>query len=391
MNEEKLKHKYPFLSPLDIKVLYLIGKSKINYDDIKKLSRDGLELYVKKYQKKIIELNKYSRKADEVNVNNLDVNTLFYIKKQKIPMKKIYDLLLIICNYKISNYPISEKIVKSVRKILLRKKLLNFVVMIFSFGFVLSTLNYILYWNNDSKHTKKIVASVNEKIVDEGIKLKKEDIIVEEQLGDNNKENVKTNYYFKYLNESYLNVNFDDLKKENSDVKGWVKVNGTNINYPFVQTNDNEYYLKHSFDKSKNKNGWVYLDFRNNLDELNQNTILYAHGSVNNTMFGSLRWIFKDKWFNNNSNRIVQISTENANYAWEVFSVYTIEPESYYITTNFDNNEEYKNFLNTIFSRSFHKYKSNLNENDKILTLSSCYNDTKRMVLHAKLIAVSEK
>lgn len=52
MNEEKLKHKYPFLSPLDIKVLYLIGKSKINYDDIKKLSRDGLELYVKKISKK---------------------------------------------------------------------------------------------------------------------------------------------------------------------------------------------------------------------------------------------------------------------------------------------------------------------------------------------------
>ena len=52
-----------------------------------------------------------------------------------------------------------------------------------------------------------------------------------------------------------LEVNFNNLKNINEDTKGWIKVEGTNINYPFVQSNDNEYYLKHSFDKTSNKKG----------------------------------------------------------------------------------------------------------------------------------------
>ena len=52
-----------------------------------------------------------------------------------------------------------------------------------------------------------------------------------------------------------INVNFNDLKKTNPDIVGWIKVNGTNINYPFVQSKDNKYYLTHSFNKSYNSAG----------------------------------------------------------------------------------------------------------------------------------------
>ena len=87
-----------------------------------------------------------------------------------------------------------------------------------------------------------------------------------------------------------LDIDFESLRKINSDVKGWIKVNGTKINYPFVQTSDNSFYLNHSFDKSKNKNGWVFLDYRNNLNNPNQkNCILYAHNMKNQTMFGTLK------------------------------------------------------------------------------------------------------
>ena len=71
-----------------------------------------------------------------------------------------------------------------------------------------------------------------------------------------------------------LNVDFSELKKINNNVKGWVQVNGTNINYPFVQANDNKYYLTHSFDKSWNSAGWLFLDYRNNI---NNNKILNHH------------------------------------------------------------------------------------------------------------------
>ena len=63
----------------------------------------------------------------------------------------------------------------------------------------------------------------------------------------------------------------------------------TNINYPVVQTNDNEYYLGRAFDKSKNDAGWVFMDYRNDVNNLSDNTIIYGHGRLDKTVFGSLK------------------------------------------------------------------------------------------------------
>lgn len=183
-----------------------------------------------------------------------------------------------------------------------------------------------------------------------------------------------------------LEVNFDNLKKINSDTVGWIKVNGTKINYPFVHTSDNEYYLKHTFDKTSNKKGWVFLDFRNDIENLSSNNILYAHGLVNNQMFGSLRKTIKPSWYNNKSNHIITIATPSGTKHFEIFSSYTILPKSYYITTNFESDDEFKAFISTIKERSVYNYNVDVSTNDKILTLSSCYDNEKRMVLHAKFI-----
>lgn len=203
---------------------------------------------------------------------------------------------------------------------------------------------------------------------------------------DNNVE-VVSDDYFKYKDVSMLDVNFNELLKQNSDTKGWIKVEGTNVNYPFVQSSDNEYYLKHSYDNTYNKKGWVFLDYRNNMDNLDKNTILYAHGLMNNAMFGSLRRTVKQDWAKNKNNRVIKVSTPSSMLLFEVFSSYTIEPESYYITSEFSSNEEFSTFIDTIKSRSFYDYNTPVSTDDKILTLSSCYDDKKRMVLHAKLIA----
>lgn len=195
-----------------------------------------------------------------------------------------------------------------------------------------------------------------------------------------------TNYYWDFINTSMINVDFSDLKKVNEDTVGWIQVTGTNINYPFVQTKDNNYYLSHSFDKSYNDMGWVFLDYRNNINNLSQNTVIYGHGLLNNTMFGSLKQVVKKSWYSNPENYTIKLSTEKENTVWQVFSTYTIKPESYYITTNFSTDESFEQFINTIKKRSVYDYKLDVNVNDKILTLSSCYDDTNRVVLHAKLI-----
>ena len=91
---------------------------------------------------------------------------------------------------------------------------------------------------------------------------------------------------------------------------GWIKVDGTDIDYPFVQTTDNSYYLNHSFTKEENKSGWIFLDYRNNINNLDKNTIIYGHSRYDSSMFGSLRNALKKSWFNNTENREIHLYTK---------------------------------------------------------------------------------
>ena len=187
-----------------------------------------------------------------------------------------------------------------------------------------------------------------------------------------------------------INVDFNSLKRTNPDVVGWLKVNGTNINYPFVQSSDNEYYLTHSFNKSYNGAGWVFLDYRNNGTN-NKNTIIYAHGRSNKTMFGTLKNVLNNGWLNNTNNYVIKISTETENSLWQIFSVYRIPTTSDYLQTNFNDETEYQNFLDMIKDRSSYNFDTNVASTDNIITLSTCYNNSDKMVVHAKLIKKESK
>lgn len=129
------------------------------------------------------------------------------------------------------------------------------------------------------------------------------------------------------------------------------------------------------------------MDYRNNPTTFDQNTIIYAHSRYNGTMFGSLKNILESSWYNDKNNYIIRLSTPTENTMWQVFSVYTIEKESYYITTNFQTEAEYSEFLNTMKSRSNVNFSATVNPSDKVLTLSTCKdNFGSRVVMHAKLI-----
>ena len=133
------------------------------------------------------------------------------------------------------------------------------------------------------------------------------------------------------------------------------------------------------------------MDYRNSSDLNNKNTIIYAHSRLDKTMFGSLSKVLKSNWYKNKDNHIIKISTPNENGLYQIFSVYKIKAEDYYITTNFNTNNDYLNFLNTIKNRSIYNFNITLNENDTIITLSTCYSDTERTVVHAKKIKKSTR
>lgn len=219
------------------------------------------------------------------------------------------------------------------------------------------------------------------------------DILASTQIleKENNEEISKENYIpnsnDEYANISFMSVDFKELLEKNKETVGWIKVNNTNVNYSVVQHNDNEYYLKHDFNKKYNINGWVYGDYRDDFKYFGTNTILYAHNMTNRTMFGSLVWCLKDSWYKNEENHYIKLSTPYSNTVWKIFSIYTIVPEVYYLKTYFDSNEEHQEFLNTIKRRSIYDFKQDLTTDDKVLTLSTCSDDgTKRVVIHAKMV-----
>ena len=189
-----------------------------------------------------------------------------------------------------------------------------------------------------------------------------------------------------------IDTNINSLKQKNSDTVAYLKVNGTTIEYPVVQTNDNEYYLKRSFDKSPSQAGWIFLDYRNDINKLNKNNIIYGHNMLNQTMFSPLTKMLNKDFFNNDNNTYINLTTQNKSNIWKIFSVYVTNPNTYYISTDFSSNDEYMKFLNNITSKSIYNFNETINTTDKILTLSTCTNlNTKRLVVHAKLIYQEEK
>ena len=194
-----------------------------------------------------------------------------------------------------------------------------------------------------------------------------------------------------YSNVSYLNVDFSNLLNQNSDTVGWIKVEGTKVNYSVVQTTNNDFYLSHDFYKNKNSAGWIFADWRNSLSQFRRNTIIYGHNMNNKTMFGSLpSTLLSSSWQNNSNNHYIKLSTPSANSVWKIFSVYVTDPKVDYLRTVFTDNE-YREFITTMQSRSVYNFGVTPSIEDKVLTLSSCYYENKRVVLHAKLVRLEEK
>ena len=267
------------------------------------------------------------------------------------------------------------------RKIKIKWKniILILIIITSSITLLISIFN-IIKWKIDSNKTNYEITNIQENINVEEIQDTENTEIIEPVI-----EVPKENPYWDYINMNMINVDFNGLKRTNPDVVGWLKVNGTNINYPFVQSNDNDYYLTHSFNKSYNGAGWVFLDYRNNGTN-NKNTIIYAHGRSDKTMFGTLKNVLNNGWLNNTNNYVIKISTETENSLWQIFSVYRIPTTSDYLQTNFNDETEYQNFLDMIKDRSSHNFDTNVASTDNILTLSTCYNNSDKMVVHAKLI-----
>ena len=267
-----------------------------------------------------------------------------------------------------------------------RKKIINIIILLIAIASLITmiiSIYNIIEWKIDNDKTKKQLNDIEEKIE-----------VIEKQDDDNTEvieqieEIPKSNPYWDYIYMPLIDVDFNELKALNSDTVGWIKVEGTIINYPFVQSKDNSYYLRRSYDKTYNTGGWIFLDYRNSINNLSRNTVIYGHDRKDDSMFGSLSNIYTKSWQNNKNNHIIKISTPTENTMWQIFSIYHLPATNDYIKTSFSSDDSFQSFINLISGRSMYNFNTKATVNDKILTLSTCYGSSgkERTVVHAKLI-----
>lgn len=163
-----------------------------------------------------------------------------------------------------------------------------------------------------------------------------------------------------------IKVDFSVLKQENQDIVGWIYCENTPINYPVLQSHDNEYYLRRLINGEYNTAGSIFMDYRNHSDMNDDNTIIYGHNMKNDTMFGTLP-SYKDQEYYEN-NRIMYFFTPEKNYRIELFAGCTISVDSDIYNLTKINKDE-------IRTKSDFKSDIIVEDKDKIITLSTCSYD----------------
>ena len=234
--------------------------------------------------------------------------------------------------------------------------IISYILLILCIAIMIYSGIKIFNWLSENKQSEEIIKKVSNSVT------------IDDKIDNVNK----------------YNVDFTDLKQSNSDTVAWFKLNGTNIEYPVVKTSNNDYYMTHSFDKSYNSAGWIFMDYINKFDGTDDNIVIFGHNRKDGSMFGTLKNILTEDWLNNEDNFTIPFITENEKSEYKVFSVYKVEVEDYYITTNFANSNEFQKFLDTIKSRSIKDFGVEVTTENHVLTLSTCAdNDKYRVVLHA--------
>ena len=153
----------------------------------------------------------------------------------------------------------------------LRRWVLTLFACIFLFGIIYSTYNIVI-WYKHINENKEVLKEI--------------------------KKNIK-------IKEEKVEIDFNKLKEINPDTIAYLKVNNTNIDYIVVKGKDNEYYLKHNFERNWNVAGWVFGDYRNHFDETDKNLIIYGHNTRDGSMFDTLINVLKEEWYLNYSRRLL--------------------------------------------------------------------------------------
>lgn len=186
-------------------------------------------------------------------------------------------------------------------------------------------------------------------------------------------------------------IKIEELQKENSDIKGWIEIEETAINYPVLQGTDNEFYVDHNYNKVKTKSGAIFIDMIYDWNTPSTNMLMYGHNMKNGTMFTSLMNYKSKEYFEKHPS--IRFTTTINDNTYEIISAFESKVYNdnenvfkYYNFINANNEEEFNNFITNIKKLSIYDTGKTAQYGDELMTLSTCAYHTKngRFVVVAK-------
>lgn len=184
----------------------------------------------------------------------------------------------------------------------------------------------------------------------------------------------------------------NDIYFRNKDIVGYIKINGTNIDYPIMYTG-NDYYLHRNTDKEYSTAGTPYIDKRNILNPRDTNILIYGHNMKNGTIFHDLLNYEDSNYYNEHKYVYIYTLTEKHKYIiTNVFKskIYNTDDKvfKFYKFYNANNESEFNNYVANINALSLYNTGETLSYGDELITLVTCEYSTEngRMVVVAKRV-----
>lgn len=170
--------------------------------------------------------------------------------------------------------------------------------------------------------------------------------------------------------QSLADMDFVALREQNTDVLGWIVIPNTKVSYPLVQGEDNDYYLNHTWRKTRSVVGAIFVEQQSSADLTDFNTIIYGHRMNNRSMFGRLLDYKKQSYWQDHPR--FYITDDSGTHTYEIFAAYEPAVGSTPYCIRFSNDTEKQTFINYGLEHSVIETGVVPEVTDRIVTLSTC-------------------
>ena len=170
--------------------------------------------------------------------------------------------------------------------------------------------------------------------------------------------------------QALADMDFVALREQNTDVLGWIVIPNTKVSYPLVQGEDNDYYLNHTWRKTRSVVGAIFMEQQSSADLTDFNTIIYGHRMNNRSMFGRLLDYKKQSYWQDHPR--FYITDDSGTHTYEIFAAYEPAVGSTPYCIRFSNDTEKQTFINYGLEHSVIETGVVPEVTDRIVTLSTC-------------------